>query len=162
MLSLGPKRLRARARKLGYVNLNLELKPMRLQGEHSIHEATCIALAFVAVVASMQALHLKCCCPVFAVPARRVPGRQTVQPVAAAVPAQEELSSVQDSPHSDSGLIRGLNTYSKVITQQKTQGGSQAMLYATGLSEEDMHRAQVQLSPLSPLHWCDRQITAQP
>mmetsp|Transcript_16173 Transcript_16173/g.21411 ORF Transcript_16173/g.21411 Transcript_16173/m.21411 type:complete len:611 (+) Transcript_16173:91-1923(+) len=36
-----------------------------------------------------------------------------------------------------------LNKYSKKITQPKSQGASQAMLYATGLSEEDMNKPQV-------------------
>lgn len=36
-----------------------------------------------------------------------------------------------------------LNKYSQRITQQKSQGASQAMLYATGMTEEDMSRAQV-------------------
>ncbi len=36
-----------------------------------------------------------------------------------------------------------LNKHSKVLTQDPTQPASQAMLYATGLSEEDMSRAQV-------------------
>jgi dihydroxy-acid dehydratase len=35
------------------------------------------------------------------------------------------------------------NKYSSRITQQKSQGASQAMLYATGLSEGDMNRPQV-------------------
>src|SRR5438309_5298129 len=35
------------------------------------------------------------------------------------------------------------NKYSSRITQQKSQGASQAMLYATGLSEADMNRPQV-------------------
>ncbi|CEG69443.1 Putative Dihydroxy-acid dehydratase [Rhizopus microsporus] len=39
-----------------------------------------------------------------------------------------------------------LNKYSSVITQPKSQGASQAMLYATGLTEEDMNRAQVGIS----------------
>lgn len=37
---------------------------------------------------------------------------------------------------------QGLNKYSARITQPKSQGASQAMLYATGLKEEDMHRPQ--------------------
>ncbi len=37
----------------------------------------------------------------------------------------------------------GLNKYSARITQPKSQGASQAMLYATGLNEEDMNRPQV-------------------
>ena len=36
-----------------------------------------------------------------------------------------------------------LNQYSSRITQPKSQGGSQAMLYATGLTEEDMNKPQV-------------------
>src|SRR5712691_9246876 len=36
-----------------------------------------------------------------------------------------------------------LNKYSSRITQPKSQGASQAMLYATGLTEADMNKAQV-------------------
>ena len=36
-----------------------------------------------------------------------------------------------------------LNKYSRRITQPKTQGGSQAQLYAVGLTEADMDKAQV-------------------
>ncbi len=36
-----------------------------------------------------------------------------------------------------------LNRISAAITQPKSQGGSQAMLYATGLTDEDMNKAQV-------------------
>src|SRR4026209_36134 len=36
-----------------------------------------------------------------------------------------------------------LNKYSSRITAPKSQGASQAMLYATGLSDEDMNKAQV-------------------
>ncbi len=36
-----------------------------------------------------------------------------------------------------------LNKYSSRITQPRSQGASQAMLYATGLTEADMNRAQV-------------------
>ena len=36
-----------------------------------------------------------------------------------------------------------LNKYSSTITQPKSQGASQAMLYATGLREEDMSKPQV-------------------
>lgn len=39
----------------------------------------------------------------------------------------------------------GLNKFSRNITQPKKQGGSQAMLYATGLKDEDMQKAQVAL-----------------
>ncbi len=36
-----------------------------------------------------------------------------------------------------------LNKYSRRITQPRSQGASQAMLYGTGLTEEDMNKAQV-------------------
>lgn len=39
-----------------------------------------------------------------------------------------------------------LNKYSSHITQPKSQGASQAMLYATGLQEEDLDKAQVGIS----------------
>lgn len=39
-----------------------------------------------------------------------------------------------------------LNKVSASITQPKSQGASQAMLYATGMSEEDMNKAQVGIS----------------
>ncbi|MEM7782162.1 MAG: dihydroxy-acid dehydratase [Planctomycetota bacterium] len=37
----------------------------------------------------------------------------------------------------------GLNRYSSKITQPKVQGASQAMLYGTGMTPEDMNKAQV-------------------
>jgi dihydroxy-acid dehydratase len=43
-------------------------------------------------------------------------------------------------------MSRQLNKYSSKITQPKSQGASQAMLYATGLSEADMQKAQVGIS----------------
>ena len=36
-----------------------------------------------------------------------------------------------------------LNKYSRHVTEPKSQGASQAMLYGTGLTEEDMHKPQV-------------------
>jgi dihydroxy-acid dehydratase len=41
-----------------------------------------------------------------------------------------------------------LNRYSRVITQPESQGASQAMLYATGLKEDDMAKAQVGISSM--------------
>ena len=38
------------------------------------------------------------------------------------------------------------NKFSAAITQPKKQGASQAMLYATGLTEDDMHKPQVGIS----------------
>ena len=37
----------------------------------------------------------------------------------------------------------GLNKYSKTITEPKSQGASQAMLYATGLTPETIKNPQV-------------------
>jgi dihydroxy-acid dehydratase len=40
-------------------------------------------------------------------------------------------------------MDRQLNKYSSRVTQPKSQGASQAMLYATGLVEQDMQKPQV-------------------
>lgn len=48
-----------------------------------------------------------------------------------------------------------LNKYSSRITQPKSQGASQAMLYATGLKEEDMDKAQVSALPLRSIRLSD-------
>lgn len=40
-------------------------------------------------------------------------------------------------------MAHELNKYSSVITQAKSQGASQAMLYATGLGEQDMNKPQI-------------------
>ncbi|MEM9835782.1 MAG: dihydroxy-acid dehydratase [Bacteroidota bacterium] len=39
--------------------------------------------------------------------------------------------------------MKGLNKYSRTITQDPTQPAAQAMLYGVGFTEEDMHKAQV-------------------
>ncbi|KAF9051106.1 dihydroxy-acid and 6-phosphogluconate dehydratase [Hymenopellis radicata] len=41
-----------------------------------------------------------------------------------------------------------LNKISSQVTQNKARGGAQAMLYAVGLKEEDMEKAQVGISPI--------------
>ena len=43
-------------------------------------------------------------------------------------------------------MSKKLNKYSSRITEPKSQGASQAMLYGTGMSEEDMGKAQVGIS----------------
>ena len=40
-------------------------------------------------------------------------------------------------------MAKPLNKISSKITQPKSQGASQAMLYGTGMTEEDMSKAQV-------------------
>ena len=48
---------------------------------------------------------------------------------------------VRGPGESDEGVI--MNRFSSNLTQKKSQGASQAMLYATGLTTEDMKKAQV-------------------
>ncbi len=40
-------------------------------------------------------------------------------------------------------MARKLNRISERITQRKSQGASQAMLFAAGLTEQDLDKAQV-------------------
>ena len=40
-------------------------------------------------------------------------------------------------------MHNGLNRYSSRLTQPDSQGASQAMLYATGLTDDDLQKAQV-------------------
>ena len=39
--------------------------------------------------------------------------------------------------------MKSLNKFSRIITQDETQPAAQAMLYAIGLSEEDLQKPQV-------------------
>ena len=39
--------------------------------------------------------------------------------------------------------MKTLNKYGKIITQDETQPAAQAMLYAIGLTEEDLQKPQV-------------------
>ncbi len=45
-------------------------------------------------------------------------------------------------------MSKQLNKYSSRVTQPKSQGASQAMLYGTGLTEEDMQKAQVGIASM--------------
>jgi dihydroxy-acid dehydratase len=57
-----------------------------------------------------------------------------------------DLNTLERTWERDDKLIdmtKMLNSYSSQITQPKSQGASQAMLYATGLSEQDMNKPQV-------------------
>ncbi|RAK82274.1 dihydroxy-acid dehydratase ILV3 [Aspergillus fijiensis CBS 313.89] len=56
--------------------------------------------------------------------------------------SQRSLNRHQNADDKDAGL----NKVSRHITQPISQGASQAMLYATGLSEADMNKAQVGIS----------------
>ena len=52
----------------------------------------------------------------------------------------QRLYSTKDSDLND------INRYSKIITEPKSQGASQAMLYGTGFTDEDFKKAQVGVS----------------
>eukprot|EP00951_Prasinocladus_malaysianus_P022792 scaffold192128_cov38-Prasinocladus_malaysianus.AAC.1 len=59
-----------------------------------------------------------------------------------ATAAPEKEAQATASHGADVGQLAGLNKFSSRITQPKSQGASQAMLYATGLREEDMDKPQ--------------------
>ncbi|KAJ2453686.1 hypothetical protein EV183_002090 [Coemansia sp. RSA 2336] len=63
---------------------------------------------------------------------------RTAQPACLRGFSTTRLQSAEDKPK--------LNRYSSNITQPKSQGASQAMLFGTGLSEADMSKAQVGIS----------------
>lgn len=68
-------------------------------------------------------------------------GRQTTVKVMAQGNVKEVLEKASAGNNAD--IPAGLNKYSSRITQPKSQGASQAMLYATGLKEGDMSKPQV-------------------
>lgn len=51
--------------------------------------------------------------------------------------------SGEEGEDEEGGVI--MNRFSRNLTQKKSQGASQAMLYATGLTTEDMTKAQVRM-----------------
>ncbi len=52
--------------------------------------------------------------------------------------------STPNGTHNGVATMNGtLNKYSSILTQTRSQVGSQAMLYATGMTDEDMNKAQV-------------------
>lgn len=51
-------------------------------------------------------------------------------------------------PNGTVNNIRKLNVYSSRITERVSQGVSQAMLYATGLTDDDMHKPQVGIATM--------------
>ena len=69
-------------------------------------------------------------------PLHRPPARAPAPPAASGADAPPRHNVAAGCPP-------GLNKYSSVITAPKSQGASQAMLYATGLREEDMGKPQV-------------------
>ncbi|OAL28499.1 dihydroxy-acid dehydratase [Fonsecaea nubica] len=63
-------------------------------------------------------------------------GRQAIRPFSS--------SSLRHA--NSSSDAEGLNKVSRHVTQPKSQGASQAMLYATGMTEADMNKAEVGIS----------------
>ncbi|MBL9090810.1 MAG: dihydroxy-acid dehydratase [Planctomycetaceae bacterium] len=57
-------------------------------------------------------------------------------------------SSSTESAAAKSSSAKPINKYSSRITQPKSQGASQAMLYGTGLTEDDMQKAQVGITAM--------------
>ena len=70
-------------------------------------------------------------------------GRMPLRCQAVAAPVKEVLET--GSKDFKPEVPPGLNKYSSHITQPKSQGASQAMLYATGLVEDDMNKPQVRV-----------------
>ncbi|KAK4585796.1 hypothetical protein RGQ29_023130 [Quercus rubra] len=59
---------------------------------------------------------------------------------------RSSLSSVDESSTSSTPTLKRLNKYSSRVTEPKSQGGSQAMLFGVGLSEEELSKPQVGIS----------------
>jgi hypothetical protein len=81
--------------------------------------------------------------------ARPKPGGPHRPPPPRASAGSPAAPSVADAPPRHAiadGCPPGLNKFSARITQPKAQGASQAMLYATGLTEKDMGKPQVGIS----------------
>ena len=57
-------------------------------------------------------------------------------------------SSTTESAAAKQSSAKPLNKYSSRITQPKSQGASQAMLYGTGLTDDDMQKAQVGITAM--------------
>ncbi|XP_027163750.1 dihydroxy-acid dehydratase, chloroplastic-like [Coffea eugenioides] len=49
-------------------------------------------------------------------------------------------------PPQTTALLEKLNKYSSRITEPKSQGGSQAVLYGVGLTDDDLHKPQIGIS----------------
>ena len=58
----------------------------------------------------------------------------------------QSIAAARERRYNTRPMDKKLNRYSSRITEPKSQGASQAMLYGTGLSEEDMAKAEVGIS----------------
>jgi dihydroxy-acid dehydratase len=77
------------------------------------------------------------------VPGVEVSGAAVCVPIRSTVKPTKFRSFPVRFPTTQQGTMTAINRYSSHITQPKSQGASQAMLYATGLKPEDMSKAQV-------------------
>ncbi|KAJ4968761.1 hypothetical protein NE237_015462 [Protea cynaroides] len=69
-----------------------------------------------------------------------IPRRCTIRSSAETAPPPPPTTSESAAQHLK------LNKYSSRITEPKSQGGSQAVLYGVGLSDDDMHKPQIGIS----------------
>ncbi|KAL0368556.1 UNVERIFIED_CONTAM: Dihydroxy-acid dehydratase, chloroplastic [Sesamum calycinum] len=74
-------------------------------------------------------------------PSKLAPG-----PPSFTIRASTTTTTETAAPQPPSATTGKLNKYSSRITEPKSQGGSQAILYGVGLSDEDMHKPQVGIS----------------
>lgn len=58
------------------------------------------------------------------------------------------MNSIDPSIDKEESVTNPLNRYSSRLTQRRSQPGSQAMLYATGMTEEDMGKPQVGIASM--------------
>ncbi|XP_057489805.1 dihydroxy-acid dehydratase, chloroplastic isoform X1 [Actinidia eriantha] len=86
-------------------------------------------------------------CPTNTVKPLVPPLRHSVPPRAATIRASSTVTaSPQTSSTTTADPSQKLNKYSSRITEPKSQGGSQAILYGVGLSDEDMGKPQIGIS----------------
>ena len=83
-----------------------------------------------------------------AIPASSFAGARTTVPAHVRPMYVRASSEVAQSPPPPAvkETAQKLNKYSSRVTEPKSQGGSQAILYGVGLSEEDMHKPQIGIS----------------
>ncbi|KAJ6817566.1 Dihydroxy-acid dehydratase chloroplastic [Iris pallida] len=67
-------------------------------------------------------------------------------PIRAAIQTQPPQQQIDSPPPPPSPGATKLNLYSSRITEPKSQGGSQAVLYGVGLSDADMSKPQIGIS----------------
>lgn len=58
------------------------------------------------------------------------------------------MTPIEEEQAMPATTVNGLNKYSRVLTQTRSQVGSQAMLYGAGLTDEDMKKPQVGIASM--------------